>query len=41
MAAFGISGTKRRGLAALFATHPNLDDRINTLERSKYPEYKS
>jgi heat shock protein HtpX len=41
MAAFGISGTKRRGLAALFATHPNLDDRINSLERSKYPEYKS
>lgn len=33
IAAFGISGTKRRGLAALFATHPDLDDRIATLER--------
>lgn len=39
MAAFGISGTKRRGLAALFATHPDLDDRINTLKNSKYPDY--
>lgn len=40
MAAFGISGTKRRGLAALFATHPDLDDRIGTLEASDYPDYK-
>lgn len=40
MAAFGISGTKRRGLTALFATHPDLDARINALERSKYQEYK-
>jgi heat shock protein HtpX len=40
MAAFGISGTKRRGLAALFATHPDLDDRIESLERSVYPEHK-
>jgi heat shock protein HtpX len=40
MAAFGISGTKRRGLSALFATHPDLDDRIVSLERSVYPDYK-
>ena len=40
MAAFGISGTKKQGLKALFATHPNLDDRINTLMASKYPDYK-
>jgi Zn-dependent protease with chaperone function len=40
MAAFGISGTKRRGLAALFATHPDLDDRIKALESSKHPEHK-
>lgn len=40
MAAFGISGTKRSGLAALFATHPNLDDRIASLEASNYPDYK-
>ena len=33
IAAFGISGAKRRGLAALFATHPDLDDRIDALER--------
>ncbi|MBL7174574.1 MAG: protease HtpX [Desulfobacteraceae bacterium] len=39
MAAFGISGKKRRGLAALFATHPNLDDRIKALEASSYPDY--
>ena len=32
MAAFGISGKKRRGLASLFATHPDLDDRIKALE---------
>lgn len=40
MAAFGISGAKRRGLAALFATHPDIDDRIGSLERSDYPDYK-
>ncbi|NWG04207.1 MAG: protease HtpX [Syntrophaceae bacterium] len=40
LAAFGISGTKRRGLAALFATHPDLDDRIEALKRSDYPDYK-
>jgi len=40
MAAFGISGNKKRGLAALFATHPDLDDRINTLMGSTYPDYK-
>ena len=34
MAAFGISGKKRRGLAGLFATHPDLDDRIKVLEAS-------
>lgn len=40
MAAFGISGSKRRGLAALFATHPDLDDRISALEKSRHPDYK-
>jgi len=40
LAAFGISGTKRRGLTALFATHPDLDDRINALKMSAYPDYK-
>lgn len=40
MAAFGISGSKKRGLKALFATHPDLDDRINTLLGSQYPDYK-
>jgi heat shock protein HtpX len=41
MAAFGISGRKRGGLAALFATHPDLDDRIRALEESRYPDYIS
>ncbi len=40
MAAFGISGSKKRGLAALFATHPDLDDRIRTLQGAPYPDYK-
>jgi heat shock protein HtpX len=40
LAAFGISGAKRRGLKALFATHPDLEDRIATLEMSVYPDYK-
>ncbi len=40
MSAFGISGSKRRGIAALFATHPDLDDRIRALEESKYPDYR-
>lgn len=40
LAAFGISGTKRRGLSALFATHPDLDDRISALEKSRHPDYK-
>ncbi len=40
LAAFGISGAKRTGLKALFATHPDLDDRIGALERSTYPDYK-
>lgn len=40
MAAFGISGSKRRGLAALFATHPDLDERISALEKSRHPDYK-
>lgn len=40
MAAFGISGKKRGGLAALFATHPDLDDRIRALAESRYPESK-
>jgi len=41
MATFGISGRKRGGLAALFATHPDLDDRIRTLKESQYPDYIS
>ncbi len=40
MAAFGTPGLEEQGLKALFATHPNLDDRINTLMASKYPDYK-
>lgn len=40
MAVFGISGSKKRGIAALFATHPDLDDRIAALERSPYSEYR-
>lgn len=40
MAAFGISGSRKSGLKALFATHPDLDDRINTLMESQYPDYK-
>ncbi|HWR73033.1 MAG TPA: protease HtpX [Nitrospirota bacterium] len=40
LAAFGISGVKRSGLKALFATHPDLDDRIAALESSMYPDYK-
>lgn len=40
LAAFGITGAKRRGLSALFATHPDLDDRINALKMSVYPDYK-
>ena len=40
MAAFGISGAKRSGLKTLFATHPDLDDRIAALEASNYPDYK-
>ncbi|MCK9418915.1 MAG: protease HtpX [Nitrospirae bacterium] len=40
LAAFGISGAKRSGLKALFATHPDLDDRIASLEMSVYPDYK-
>jgi len=40
MAAFGISGSKRRGIARLFATHPDLDDRIRALEESGYPDYR-
>ncbi len=40
IAAFGISGAKRRGIAALFATHPDLDDRIKALESLPYPEYR-
>lgn len=40
LAAFGISGAKRRGLTALFATHPDLDDRITALHESAYPDYR-
>ena len=40
MAAFGISGAKKRGISALFATHPDLDDRIRSLESLSYPEYR-
>ncbi|MBT8365493.1 MAG: M48 family metalloprotease [Deltaproteobacteria bacterium] len=38
MAAFGISGTRKRGLAALFATHPHLEDKIRALQESAYPD---
>jgi heat shock protein HtpX len=38
MAAFGISGSRKRGLAALFATDPDLDDRIRALAESSYPD---
>lgn len=41
MAAFGISGSRKRGLAALFATHPDLDDRIRALAQSTYPDHAS
>lgn len=34
LAAFGISGGTKRGLAALFMTHPSLDDRIEALKRA-------
>jgi heat shock protein HtpX len=34
MAAFGISGGRRSGLARLFATHPDLDERIERLRAS-------
>jgi len=34
LAAFGISGGKKKGLKALFMTHPSLDDRIAALERT-------
>ncbi len=40
IAAFGISGSKKSGIAALFATHPDIDDRIAALQNSSYPEYK-
>ncbi len=40
LAAFGISGSRRRGLAALFATHPDLNNRILALETSNYPDFK-
>jgi heat shock protein HtpX len=40
MAAFGISGAKRKGFAALFATHPDLNDRINALERPSHADYR-
>lgn len=40
MAAFGISSAKKRGISALFATHPDLDDRIRSLESLSYPEYR-
>lgn len=40
MAAFGVSGVKRKGLAALLATDPDLDDRIAALEASMYPEIR-
>lgn len=33
MAAFGISGSTRGGLARLFTTHPSLEERIEALER--------
>jgi len=34
MAAFGISGTARRGLLRLFRTHPPLEERIAALENA-------
>lgn len=34
MAAFGISGGRRSGLARLFMTHPPLDERIAALQKS-------
>jgi len=40
IAAFGISGSKRRGFLALFATHPDIGDRIKALVGSAYPDYK-
>lgn len=40
LAAFGITGAKRRGLKTLFATHPDLEERINALKMSAYPDYK-
>ena len=40
LAAFGISGTKRTGLKALFATHPDLEDRVAALAISEHPDYK-
>lgn len=40
MAAFGISGGKRSGIARLFATHPDLGERIRALAESPYPDYK-
>ena len=36
MAAFGISGKSKRGLAILFMSHPPLDDRIEALKKSVY-----
>lgn len=35
MAAFGISGDRRRGLMALLASHPPLDDRIAALRQGR------
>jgi heat shock protein HtpX len=40
MAAFGISGGKKSGFARLFATHPDLGERIRALSESHYPDYK-
>jgi heat shock protein HtpX len=40
LAAFGISGTKRTGLKALFSTHPDREERVAALEMSGYPDYK-
>lgn len=37
MSAFGISGKKRSGISALFATHPPLDERIKALEELPLP----
>ncbi|MGH7823145.1 MAG: M48 family metalloprotease, partial [Candidatus Binatia bacterium] len=34
LAAFGISGAARRGLARLFATHPTIEERIAALSGS-------